>query len=121
MKNTLVPAIILAASALASSHAFAGGRGGVNQFPEVNSEQSLSASKSRADVLAELDQAKRSGDIVANVGNQTKKLNELYPGQYPAKSAVRGKSRAQVLAELADAQRTDELLSKVGGGGRSEQ
>jgi len=66
------------------------------------------APKTRYQVRADLAEAQRTGDIVAN-GNSGKKLNELYPSQYPAKAVVQGNTRAQVLAELAEAQRTGPL------------
>ena len=61
--------------------------------------------KTRAQVRAELVEAQRSGDIFG-YGEAGKKLNELYPSQYPAKPAVQGKSRAQVQTELTEAIRT---------------
>jgi hypothetical protein len=63
--------------------------------------------KTRAQVLAELVEAQRTGDIVAD-SETGKKLNELYPSQYPAKPAVQGNTRAQVLADLAQAKRSGE-------------
>ena len=66
-------------------------------------------SPTRAQVLAELDDAQRTGDIIGSDGSG-KKLNELYPSLYPAKAAVQGTTRAQVLAELADAQRTGDII-----------
>ena len=47
------------------------------------------APKTRDQVRAELAEAQRTGDIVAN-GNSGKKLNELYPSQYPAKAVTQG-------------------------------
>jgi len=69
-----------------------------------------SGPKTRAQVLTELAQAQRSGDIVA-YGESGKKLNELYPSQYPAKPAVQGKTRAQVLTELVEAQRSGDIVA----------
>ena len=66
-----------------------------------------SGPKTRAQVLTELAQAQRSGDIVA-YGESGKKLNELYPSQYPTKPAAQDHTRAQVLAELAQAKRSGE-------------
>lgn len=65
--------------------------------------------KTRAQVLAELAEAQRTGDIVAH-GDSGKKLNELYPSQYPAKAATRAYTREQVLAELAQAKRSGEFV-----------
>lgn len=115
MKTSYASAIVLTVSALASSYAMAGGRGGVYQFPETDATvASAPATKTRAEVAAELAEAQRTGDIAVHVGSQIKRLNELYPGQYPAKPAVQGKTRAQVLAELADAQRDSESFSRLG-------
>lgn len=64
----------------------------------------------REQVRAELAQAQRTGDIMAP-GDSGKKLNELYPDQYPAKAATQGLTREQVLAELAQAQRTGDMVA----------
>ena len=61
-------------------------------------------------VRAELLEAQRSGDLVA-VGESGKKLNELFPGNYPAKTATVVTSREQVRAELREAQRTGDIAS----------
>jgi len=75
-----------------------------------------SAPKTRDQVRAELAEARRTGDIVSTV-DSSKKLNELYPDQYPAKAVVQGKTRAQVLAELAEAKRNGEFerINSTGG------
>ena len=65
------------------------------------------APKTREQVKAELAEAIRTGDIVHCESGH--KLNELFPGQYPAKPAVQGKTREQVKAELAEAIRTGQL------------
>ncbi len=62
-----------------------------------------SAPKTREQVKAELAEAIRTGDI--EYGERGQKLNELFPGRYPAKPAVQGKTRA----ELAEAIRTGQL------------
>ena len=66
----------------------------------------------RAQVLAELVEAQRTGDIMD--GRTGKMLNELHPNLYPAKAAAPGLTRAQVLAELAEAKRTGELVVTQG-------
>ena len=68
------------------------------------------AARTRAEVLAELEAAQRSGDLLAD-GESGLKLNELYPSRYPQPVVVAGKTRAQVKAELAEAQRTGDLLA----------
>ena len=119
MKTSYASAIVFALSALASGYAAAGDHGGRGyQLSESDASASFVSTKTRAEVLAELAEAQRTGDIVANVGNSNsgKKLNELYPERYPAKPAVQGKTRAQVLAELAEAQHNGELVANLGGG-----
>lgn len=64
----------------------------------------------REQVKAELAEAIRTGDIVGN-GETGQKLNEMYPGRYPAKPVAPGKTRAQVRAELAEAQRTGDIVA----------
>lgn len=68
----------------------------------------------REQVKAELAEAQRSGDIVAG-GEAGLKLNELFPGRYPAKPALHGSTRSQVQAELAEAQRTGNLIAGEAG------
>ena len=64
-------------------------------------------------VLAELDEAKRTGDLVdVKTG---KKLNELNPNLYPAKVSASTVTRAQVLAELAEAKRTGDIVDSKSG------
>lgn len=46
-----------------------------------------SAPKTREQVKAELEEAIRTGDILAP-GKSGRKLNELYPSRYPAKSEL---------------------------------
>lgn len=114
MKTSYASAIVLALSALAASHAIAGGRG--YQFSAADTAASVASNKTRAEVLAELAEAQRTGDIAANIGNSSKKLNELYPERYPAKPVAQGKTRAQVLAELAEAQLSGELVASENNG-----
>ena len=62
----------------------------------------------RAQVLAELAEAQRTGNKLDT--HTGKMLNELYPSMYPPKPVVQGETRTQVLAELAEAQRTGNML-----------
>lgn len=71
------------------------------------------ADATRDKVLAELADAQRNGEIVT--GDAGPKLNEVFPGRYPAKPAVQGKTREQVLAELAEAQRNGDITTGDGG------
>ncbi|MEY5029830.1 MAG: hypothetical protein RLZ63_2145 [Pseudomonadota bacterium] len=60
--------------------------------------------KTREQVKAELEEAKRTGDVMcANESNL--KEREVNPGRYPAKPSGPTKSRAQVKAELEEAKR----------------
>ena len=74
-----------------------------------------SAPKTRDQVRAELLQAQRTGDILAQ-GDSGKLLNELYPSQDPAKVVAQGKTREQVQAELVEAQRTGNIMAQGNSG-----
>ena len=63
----------------------------------------------RADVVAQYEEAVRTGDILAP-GDSGMKLNELYPDRYP-KAAATGATRAQVVAELQAAIRSGDILA----------
>jgi ribosomal protein L30E len=65
--------------------------------------------KTRTQVRAELAEAIRTGDILAN-DDSNLKLSEQRPDLY-AQPAVAGKSRAQVQAELAEAVRTGDIIA----------
>ena len=69
------------------------------------------AEVTREQVRAELAEAVRSGDILAN-GESSLKLNELYPSRYPAKQMQAGLTREQVRAELAEAVRSGNILAQ---------
>ena len=83
------------------------------------------STKTRAEVIAEMAEAKRTGNVMAPTltsldyaGYSTAKLNEVFPSRYPAVAAAPAKTRAEVRTELAEAQRTgdmpaDTLLSLV--------
>lgn len=61
----------------------------------------------REQVSAELAQAQRNGDLLANQ-EAGLKANEVAPGNYPARAAS-GKTRAEVMVELAQAQRNGDI------------
>ncbi|MDT4855472.1 hypothetical protein FQZ97_898260 [compost metagenome] len=63
----------------------------------------------RAEVQAELREAVRTGDIVANA-ETGEKLNQVYPGRY-TEAVAQGKTRAEVRAELIEAQRTGDIVA----------
>lgn len=95
MNRKYLSTLILALAALAAGNALAA---------------DASSAKTREQVRAELAEAQRTGDMVAN-GDSGKLLNELYPSQYPAKAVTPGYTREQVLAELAEAQRTGDIVA----------
>ena len=66
--------------------------------------------KTREQVKAELTEAIRTGDVLAN-GDSGLKLNEMYPQRYPHAPAAIGATRAQVKAELAEAIRTGDMIA----------
>jgi hypothetical protein len=70
--------------------------------------------KTREQVKAELREAVRTGDVLAN-GDSGLKLNELYPQRYPHVAAD-GKTRAQVQTELAAAMRDGTMVAAGEGG-----
>jgi hypothetical protein len=67
-----------------------------------------SGPKTREQVRAELLEAQRTGDIMAD-GETGKKLNEVFPNAFPAKATSGGMTREQVRSELIDAQRRGDV------------
>lgn len=80
--------------------------------------QAADVGKTREQVRAELAQAQRTGDIVANtdvgssefLSGKGQKLSAAFPESYP-QATSQGKTRAQVRAELAEAQRTGDIAA----------
>jgi hypothetical protein len=68
-----------------------------------------SGPKTREQVRAELLEAQRTGDIMAD-GETGKKLNEVFPNAFPAKSSTAGLTREQVKAELVEARRRGDVM-----------
>jgi len=64
----------------------------------------------RAQVVAQYEQAVRSGELLAP-GDSGRKLNELYPDRYPKADPAQSLTRAQVLAELDSATSTGDVLA----------
>ena len=64
----------------------------------------------RADVVAQYEEAVRTGDILAP-GDSGMKLNELYPERYPKTATAPALTRAQVVAELNAAERSGDVLA----------
>lgn len=85
-------------------------RSGTIPRGELGSPMPIASSRVRADVRAEFDAARQSGDLLAD-GESSQKLNELHPSWYAQRTIVAGKTRAQVLAELAEAQRTGDIIA----------
>ena len=80
-----------------------------------------SIAKTREQVRAELIEAQRTGDLIAD-GETGLRFNQLYPNLYPqATVAAVGKTRAEVKAELAEAQRTGDLIADGETGQRLNQ
>ncbi len=94
-------------------------------FPARYAAKAPVSTKTRADVIAEMAEAKRTGNVMASAqvaidfGSTTAaKMNEIFPSRYPAVATAQVKTRAEVRTELAEAQRTgdmpaDNLLSLV--------
>ena len=68
-----------------------------------------SVPKTRADVKAELAEAIRNGDMVAD-GQTGLTFKQLYPQRY-AQPVTAGKTRAEVKAELAEAIRNGDMVA----------
>lgn len=66
--------------------------------------------KTRDQVLAEYEQARRDGDLPAD-GESGQTMRERYPDRYPQRATAFAKSREQVKAELADAQRNGDVYA----------
>ncbi len=96
MNRSYLSTIALAVAALTAGQAFA------------------SSAKTREQVKAELTEAVRTGNIMAN-GDSGQMLNDVFPDRYPAKPVVQGKTRAQVQAELAEAIRTGDIVGDESG------
>jgi hypothetical protein len=99
--------------------AYGAGRTLNELFPASYPAKPAATGKTRAQVLAELAEARRTGDIAASKDAASdefttgagRKLNELYPASYPGKTAETGKTRAQVQAELSEARRTGDIVA----------
>jgi len=65
-------------------------------YPNRYPEKAAVAGKTRAEVLEELAEAQRTGDL-PSLFLSDKKLNEVYPNRYPQslKQAARSSSRVQ--------------------------
>lgn len=80
-------------------------------FSSVFATQAMAAndaSVTRAQVQAELVEAVQTGNIV--LGESSKRLNEIFPHNYPAQQSASTVTRAQVKAELAEAVRSGNIV-----------
>ena len=68
-------------------------------------EKTAAVGKTRAEVKAELAEAIRNGDMVAD-GQTGLTYKQLYPGRYPQPALAQGKTRQDVRAELEQARRS---------------
>lgn len=121
MKTSYAATLALALAALSAGSAFAADQ---------------AATLTRADVRAEMAEAKRTGNVVADAklieafgGTPGQKMNELFPNRYAGKTTVvaaaavepvraemvktssTSLTREQVRAELAEAQRTGDVVA----------
>jgi Domain of unknown function (DUF4148) len=71
------------------------------------------AELTRAEVIAQLHEARRNGDIVVGESSQT--LRERFPQLYPAARPGVAVSREQVITELESARRNGDLAHPITG------
>jgi hypothetical protein len=80
------------------------------QYAQARADKAVTATaavgKTRAEVKAELAEALRTGDYVAD-GQTGAKANELFPGKYAQPVLAEGKTRAEVRAELVESRRAN--------------
>jgi lambda repressor-like predicted transcriptional regulator len=116
MNRKILSTLTLALAALASGHAMAQSTTHIDALAQVQQAHPSSfAAKttsqlSRAAVQADLREARRSGEVVAN-GEAGIPQNEMFPGQYPTQVAERSMSREEVRADLREAMRTGEVVA----------
>jgi len=115
MNRKTLSIVTLAWAALASGNVMAQNASGealakTQQAHPSSFSAKLVSPLSREAVQADLRQAQRTGDIVAN-GETGAKLNELFPASYAATAAKQYVSRDAVKAELREAQRTGDLVA----------
>ena len=76
----------------------------------VHTHACAQAPLTRADVVAQYEDAVRTGDVLAP-GDSGMKLNELYPNRYPKAVSSTPLTRDQVVAELQAAIRTGDVAA----------
>jgi hypothetical protein len=72
--------------------------------------QNPTGPKTRAEVINELKEAIRTGNMPAG-GESGQLLNEVNPSAYPPKTVAPCKTREQVRAELEEAKRTGNMMA----------
>ena len=82
--------------------------------------QAAAPALTRQQVRAELAEAIRTGNVVAN-SESGQKANELFPGLYPTHAARQGLTREQVRAELAEAIRTGNVVANSESGQKANE
>ena len=78
-------------------------------YPNRYPARQPAAAKTRAEVVAELQEARRTGDIV--VGDIGLTQYEINPRNFPARAVAQGKTREQVRAEFAEAVRSGDIVA----------
>ena len=97
MKTAYASAIALALAALTAGQTFAADN---------------TVGKTREQVKAELAQAIRAGQTIANI-NTDQTFADMFPGNFPAQKVDAGLTRAEVQAELARAVRNGEPIANI--------
>ncbi len=123
-------ALIVASGLLVSSMALAGDRSVQNRtarsyaasYTQRNAATAtgVASGLTRDQVKAELAEAIRTGNIVAN-GESGLKLNELYPSLYPTKPQQASLTREQVKAELSAALKSGDYFLNGENGGKCNE
>lgn len=78
-------------------------------YPSRYPARQAAAVKTRAEVVDELQEARRNGDIV--VGDTGLTQYEINPRNFPVRAVAQGKTREQVRAELAEAIRSGDIVA----------
>jgi hypothetical protein len=116
MNRKTLSILTLTFAALAGGNAMAQNAGPVDAYAKAQQANSgsfaakLSTQLSREAVQADLREAQRTGEMVANAEAGIP-ANEVSPASYPAQAADHNMSRAEVQAELREAQRTGDLVA----------
>jgi hypothetical protein len=83
-----------------------------DRYPAPPAGQALT----RAQVVAELQQARRDGEV--EVGETGRTAFEIAPRNFPERAVAQGKSREEVRHELAEATRTGDVVARGEIGGK---